>query len=345
MLDLNGMLELNLTGGTSRFPALRAAAEHAERTRYTQGHRAANQALLEAVGLRMLITRNDDYYRQALDYHLGLLYAYLGEPDRAAEYFEKSGTLAHGGGFLPFSDAVTQALALHEMQTQAALRGMPPIFIACMPRSASASLTQTISTTLDIPAVRVSTGDFPYYYIVPRWLRCLPGGAVTHDHFGASEFNLKILSASAVRDVFVLVRDPRAAAASRVNMKLRAGLVPHDKELLKAEFMETALHKFIRWLSDWTEAASAPNSHLRIHWILSPCSGADLRSSVRDILSILAAECPALRPYVDQEIKEITANFVAGDDDAWRTLADDADRKVLWNAIPERARNLLGLTP
>ena len=61
------------------------AGDYAQYVRNIKGNRVANEVLLDAIGLTLRPELDNDYYREALEYHLGLLYAHLGQPERAAE--------------------------------------------------------------------------------------------------------------------------------------------------------------------------------------------------------------------------------------------------------------------
>jgi len=197
------------------FAAVRNVIAEVSEAQQQLGYRAGNQLIIDKIGLDAQFAQDEGYWREALDYHLGLLYAHVGEPEKAAEHFERSHTHPGHGGNQVFDGHQHESLELRRRQELARQRGMPSPVIAAMPRSASASLTQTLATLFDAPLMRISCGRFPNFYLVPRWLNSFsPGGAVLHDHFGAVPFNLKTLREGGVRRVFVRVRDPRPAAAS-----------------------------------------------------------------------------------------------------------------------------------
>jgi hypothetical protein len=78
--------------------------------------------------------------------------------------------------------------------------------------------TYTLARALDVPVLHISAGSFPNHFLVPSWLDMfLEGGAITQDHFAANDFNLGVLQGRGSRDIFVLIRDPRAAARSQVH--------------------------------------------------------------------------------------------------------------------------------
>jgi hypothetical protein len=321
--------------------ALRKVIAEVLQTQHQHGNRAGNQAIIDKIGLDAHFVRDESYWGEALDYHLGLLYAHCGEPERAAYHFERSGTLPSSGGDQIFSEHQRDSIELRRRQDMAKARGIPSLLIAAMPRSASASLTQTLSTMLDAPLMRVSCGQLTSYYLVPRWLNCFsPGGAVLHDHFGATPFNLKTLQDCGCREVFVRARDPRSAAASMVNLLNRRFGAPEavDDESQIVAMCEQA---FIPWIANWMAAAADPTNGLTVHWLTQPPSA--VPQMVRDVLAALAPNYPALEPYLRSDIAEIRANFVTGDEQAWRNKISRAARGRLWHAIPRDAKELLAL--
>ena len=126
------------------------------------GYRAGNQVIIDKIGLDARFVQREGYWREALDYHLGLLYARIGEPEKAADHFERSDTHPFHGGDQVFDDHQRESLELRRRQERARQRGMPSLMIAAMPRSASASLTQTLATMFDAPLMRISCGRFHF---------------------------------------------------------------------------------------------------------------------------------------------------------------------------------------
>ena len=334
-------------------PPERVDDEHLERVRQVialardaqarRGNRAGNQAIIDEIGVDVRLERDEAYCGEALDYHLGLLYAHLGDPNMAAHHFERSGTHPGTGGNQLFSSHQTESLELLRRQELAKERGIPSVLIASMPRSASASLTQTIAALLDAPIMRASCGRFPDFLLVPRWFNsCSSGGAVLHDHFGAIPFNVKLLRDAHVGEVFVRVRDPRPAAASSVNLIDRKAVASG-----RAEFEDRVLAAyeiaFIPWLTGWLAAAADAETGLKIHWVTHGARAT--REAARHVLAILAAAHPALADYARAHITEITANLVTGEAEAWRASISERGQERLWEATPQAVRDLLGLQP
>lgn len=109
--------------------------------RQSRGNRAGNQMIIDQIGLETRLERDDGYWREALNYHLGILYAHVGEPERAAYHFDQSDTHPSDGGNRVFSDHQRSSLELRRRQELAKERGIPSLVVASLPRSASASLT------------------------------------------------------------------------------------------------------------------------------------------------------------------------------------------------------------
>jgi hypothetical protein len=198
----------------ARLRAALAAALTAERN---GGPRAGIATLLSMIGIRPGLM-HESYFAEALAFHSAQTHAHLRESREMAECILRSHTLPADGGDLLFANHVARSLRLFDHREAARARGMPTFLIASMARASSTSLTQSLAQSLDMPVIRVSMGRFPHYALAPSWLDSVsPGGAVLHDHFGATSENLSTLRNAGVREVFVLVRDPRAAAASYVN--------------------------------------------------------------------------------------------------------------------------------
>jgi hypothetical protein len=314
-------------------------------TQKRRGNRAGNQAIVDEVGVDVRLERDEGYCDEALDYHLGLLYAHLGEAEMAAHHFERSNTHPGAGGNPLFSDHQSESLELRRRQELAKQRAIPSVLIASMPRSGSASLTQTIAGLLDIPIMRASCGDFPNFLLIPRWFNSSSsGGAILHDHFGAIPFNLKVLRDGKVDEVFVTVRDPRAAAASAVHLSER-----EQGSLSEVAFEDRlqGLYEqgFIPWLQTWMAVASDPGGGLKVHWLRYSPNPEAVGDLAKRALGVLAASHPQLEPYAAADIPLVKANFVTGDDGAWRKQVSQRAMERLWDATPPQVRELLDLQP
>jgi hypothetical protein len=309
-----------------------------------EGNRKAANYLLDKLGVEITSDRDEDYCAEALNFHLGLLEAYAGHPEAMAEHIQLSHTMPCPEDEHLFSDHVTICMLTREHQLDAIARKMPAVLFACMPRSASATLTYSLAKLLDVPVLHISIGMFPAYFIAPSWFDLfLEGGAVTQDHFMPNDFNFGVLAARGRRDVFVTIRDPRAAARSEVHWRARAGGAgaPSVEERIERQ----CLDNFIPWLQGWIDRSRDPASPLRIHMIKFQDIVGDLPGTVRRIAQNLRDEFPAMAPYAERsEVEEVRIHFKQGDDDAWRSEVGDATRQKLWDACTPDIRELLDLS-
>ena len=330
-------LELALDASLERLPAI---AERVEAARAARGARAAVATFIADVGVRVPL-RDDSYYQAAADYYLALLYAKMEQPQRAIDLIDRSGVLPGSGGEILFGDHVRQSIEMHERRLAAAARGMPSFLIASLPRSASATLTQTIASMLDLPIFRISLSR----WLVPRWLDAIsPGGAMLHDHFRAYPHNVQVLRSGGVRDVFVLARDPRASGASAFFHRARRDLGTHDSSVVEAGIVEI-VERHARWLQSWLDLAENPETGIRVRWILST----DVRNNIgkvwRDLVEVLGPDYPEIRRYGAEALPSIKANFVRGSDESWREAVSLDGQTKLWSAMSPALRALLELKP
>jgi hypothetical protein len=338
------VLELDLLryeGDANRDAQLRSFVTTA-RTLAARSNKDATSFLMRTIGLRALPTRNEDYYELALNYSLALTYAFLDEPSAASEHLERSCILPYDGGDLIFSEAQHRGLELAAKQEASLEANAPCVFLASMPRSASAALSSTISDHFGCPIVRASLGRFPHYYLVPFWVRRLSrGGCVLHDHFSADAFNQKVLIDCGIRSVFLLIRDPRAAAASYAMLaQEHHGITVSEERILHAFEM-----MYLPWLMKWQEYSGGSND-VRVVWLRSQdvTAGNDsLRTVIEQIVASLRPAAPSWRPPDLSAISLADANFVSGDSDGWKKLVSQPGQERMWSRIPAQFREMLEL--
>ena len=308
-----------------------------------RGSRVANDFVLNQTGIRGSPDNDDSYFDEAMHYHLGLLHAHAGNPTEIAPHVSHSHTMPTGESDLLFSDHVNLSYVLRDRQLAAIKRGLPPILMACMPRSASATLAYTLARAVDIPVVHISAGNFPDRYLVPSWLNMfLEGGAITQDHFAANDFNLGVLQGRGPRDIFVLIRDPRAAARSQVH-HLARGRDDGGNQLAR-RIERQCTENFMPWLQAWIDCANDDTLPLRIHWLTYREVCRDPGAILRKISGILGADNKAIAAFAySHSLQEERMHFVDGNDQAWQRDVSSATRNALWDACTPQMRALLDL--
>ena len=308
-----------------------------------RGSRVANDFVLNQIGIRGSLDNGDSYFSEAMHYHLGLLHAHAGNPTEMAPHLTQSHTMPTGESDLLFSDHVNLSYVLRERQLAAVRRGMPPILIACMPRSASATLTYTLARAVDIPVMHISAGAFPDRYLVPSWLDMfLEGGAITQDHFAASDFNLGVLQGRGPRDIFVLIRDPRAAARSQAHHLARGR--DSGGEPLARRIERQCIENLIPWLQGWIDCANDEKLPFRIHWLTYREACRDPGAILRKIADVLGADNKTIAAFAyAHSLQEKRMHFVDGHDDAWRREVGSSSRDLLWQACTSEMKSMLDL--
>ena len=340
-----GMAYLSLERpGSPRTPEqARFIAADALAIQRMNGSRAANEFLLDQIGTHCSWDNDESYFMESLHYHLGLLHAYAAGPEKMARHLQLSRTMPTGEDDQLFSDHVNVSHVMRTHQLAGIDRGLPPILIACMPRSASATLTHTLGGVLDVPVMHLSAGGFPDRFLVPTWLDVfLAGGAITQDHFGACDFNVDVLRARGARDIFVLVRDPRAAARSQAHFLAQRGGDVGDPLGLRIE--RECIANFRPWLQGWIDCASNPDLPFRVHWVTYREVCQEPAAVLRKISTILGARSPAMAAYSQrQTIAEVRVHFVTGNDHAWQDEVDHETRERLWSVLTPDMKSLLDL--
>jgi len=308
-----------------------------------RGSRVANDFVLNQIGIHGSPDNGDGYFTEAIHYHLGVLHAHAGNPTEMAPHLTYSHTMPTGESDLLFSDHVNLSYVLRDRQLAAMKRGLPPILIACMPRSASATLTYTLARAVDIPVMHISAGSFPDRFLVPSWLDMfLEGGAITQDHFAASDFNLGVLQRRGPRDIFVLIRDPRAAARSQVH-HLARGRDGGGKPLAQ-RIERQCTENFIPWLQAWIDCANDEKLPFRIHWLTFGEVCRDPGAILRKIAGVLGADNKTIAAFAyAHSLQEERMHFVDGHDDAWRREVGASSRDLLWQACTAEMKAMLDL--
>lgn len=244
----------------------------------------AAKLIFELVAIDPRYARELGSLKQENAFHLAQLFS-TSDPVAAKEVL-KSYRFSLPG---PYDDQIAPnyllTSALVEIQRKKAKsRGVRGLLISSLPKSASEFLCYTIAEALDIPVVRVSLGNPFLGTIRSEWVKeVFEGGGITHDHFGATPENLAELRQANVRDIVILVRDPRAVAWSA--MKMQEIWSPYwGSGLVDAHFVENNLsevdldaqlfHPFLQttikangWIEGWLKAMADPYNNINVHFV------------------------------------------------------------------------------
>jgi hypothetical protein len=309
------------------------------------GSIAAVRFLFDQIDTELLLDRDESYYAEALEFHLGILEAYCCRPEAMAEHIRRSHSMPGPEDDRLYSDHAAISAITRKHQLHAIANGIPSILMACMPRSASATLTHSLANMLDAPVLHTSIGRFPDYFIAPSWLDMfLEGGAVTQDHFMPNDFNAGVLKGRGQRDIFVTIRDPRAAARSWVHWLARWGSTGSTS--VEEQIERECTENFIPWLQSWIDRSRDKSFAHRIHLIKFADITGNLEETVHRIARIAQSSVPASGSNLDRaQFEEVKIHFKEGDDNAWRSEVSEATAKRLWEACSPEVRELLRLNP
>jgi hypothetical protein len=190
---------------------------------------------------------------------------------------------------------------------------------------------------MNAPTMRISLGKFPHFIIAPSWARRFaPGGAILHDHFGATAFNLAALRECGIERVHIIVRDPRPAAASIVRW------LGHP--LTEGTLATIFTNSYIPWLEGWVQAEA--EKRLSIRWIRTmdfTKSAAALSGALRDIIDSSGGRSNLFPGARSAALSD--ANRLVGDDDTWRAIASPNLQQQMWSQIPRVVKDRLELKP
>lgn len=310
-----------------------------------QGSRAANDLFISRVPVHSLPIYNDAYYRDVFDYNIGMLLYSLGEVEVAAKMIDDINLLPSSGAAQMFSDQQFEALQLFDWQMRALKKNCPAFLITALPKSGSASLAHQISDMLDIPIMRVSLGQSPRMPLVRSWLRSfIRGGAVSHDHFEASNYNLAILKELGVDRVIVQTRDPRSAAWSLMKMKERYCTLEVSPAIYDQIIEICRVNAF--WLAGWIEAERAMRE-LKITWVHYEELSAGMLPLVERLFEphgYIPCVSDALIEMKRKGTEAASQNLGDKKEDAWREYLPEEMKNQMWEVISPEVRDFLKLS-
>ena len=293
---------------------------------------------------------------------LALIHQVTGNYEQACAYLTQSGFGPSPDVDLVHYEHFTQWQGEFERQQATAVKlRRPAMVIASLPRSASAYVSSFTSALLSMAACRTSIGAFPDFRVVPEWARRVAsGGAVTHEHIGATPENLGALLGAGVQRIAVQVRDPRQQTISWLHHRLKEIPEVRPREPSPAEFafvgmdfpdqvqwlIETHFEHVIQWVADWVEIADDPASGMDIHLCSFEAFAADKATFFRDLWGFFGvhAKAQSLANAVDSvaDNRDRWTNFRQGTADEWRRVTTADQGRQMWDRIPRAMAERFG---
>jgi SAM-dependent methyltransferase len=231
--------------------------------------------------------------------------------------------------FFFLTDACQRAFA-------ASRKGVPPIPIIAMPKTASGFMTTVLSRLLDVP---VGAASLRHLEVVPAWMAFAARHPVAlHDHMPPTPENMERLRASGCRKLILHVRDPRQFVLSLAHHIVRRDFqggtrgaeyrAVHGRSGL-AGVIDAVIHWELReisaWLDGWMEEAR--RSEIDVKVTTYEDMQRDMAghfAGILDYFSIPSLPASAIEAALTECNRERfgdrMTNFRAGSTDEWRSV-------------------------
>jgi hypothetical protein len=236
-----------------------------------------------------------------------------------------------------------ESVQLRYHQQRARERGVPPIAIVAMQKSASEFIMSNLVQALDAPMVPVSIGTIPVDRALPSALRQMAkGGALFRSHMSGD--NVQALAQAGLDRMLLHVRDPRQVTVSWTHMMKRISpqefvyashmynpSVPDDFRNWRAEqqldwAIENYLPGQLKWLQVWATALESPP--LSIYVTTFEEFRNDNNSFYERVLDFFCA--PVAKPEALMgRTPQAMRNFRKGSTSEWRELFSPAQKRSL----------------
>ena len=291
------------------------------------------QSILKS--LRVVIAQHKEagYYKSFAAYYLASVLAAHGDFEGAVPYVEMIDLDAppERADLLPY--ALRQGGRLARCRQNIAIeKGRPGALIVSLPRSASASLVNSIAATFAVPLLTVCIGEGLRSMVVSRWAaQVARGGAVTHEHFRAVPQNLAALRDAGVRILWVQVRDPRDAAFSLARMREDyARFFPPAPNHASDDSFVRDCQQLANWINEWIDARDRHDVNVQFVFF---------SEATNDLAGTMAKMFPESAP---SRLAPHKANFRLGTGGEWR-MHSTASQQRAWDVIPADVKTLLKL--
>lgn len=225
-------------------------------------------------------------------------------PDAYADYFIK-GT----------KQGMWPDLGTSQAQSACIEGGIPPIFIATLPKSGSIYIWSAIQATINAPTF---TTAMPHSLLDERLVDDLlgafaKGGMISQHHLPASTHNLEMFRKHGIGKVIVHLRDPRQAAVSWWHYGIKIGLTKGTltgadrDQLLWSSYVEPA----IAWINGWVDAKD-----IDVHFSTQEDMAGNERAHITKMMQFIGL--PAENLVLPSKSDKV--HFRTGRKDEWRTF-------------------------
>lgn len=239
---------------------------------------------------------------------------------------------------------------------QAIARGLPPVLINTVPKSASETIWNRLATGLDMGQSHISIGLFPQCTVLPYRLQTfMHGGVMAKEHLPATQHNLRQLREAGINRLVFHVRDPRQATLSWVHfvrddisMRLLAPIwrqvVPSAQVLregLPATLdwaIDTYLPQLVKFMVDWDALDRDPDQNFEVKFLSFEYFRQAGDAYFDDVLDFYGIPRAHFAPDAGHE----DVHYRKGELEEWRDVLTSAQARRAWAQIPPELAERFG---
>ena len=227
-------------------------------------------------------------------------------------------------------------------------RGLPPILINTLPKSASESIWNRLAEGLSMAQSHLSLGLYPDCCLVPARVKsAAEGGLIAKEHIPATDYNLQQLAEHGIEKVVFHVRDPRQATLSwahfvqsDVSMRLMAPIwrkVVPPAEVLKgdvAEVVDWSIEHYlplaIDFMRGWTDLRGRTDAPVEVLFLTFEQFRTEPDRYFAAILDFYDLAPERFAADAEAEVVHLRRGLI----DEWREAFTPAQQKQAWSKIP-----------
>jgi hypothetical protein len=237
-------------------------------------------------------------------------------------------------------------------------RGLPPMLINTVPKSASESIWNRLAEGLGLAQCHLSLGLYPDCCLVPARVRmAAAGGLIAKEHLPATPFNLAVLAEHGLSRIVFHLRDPRQATLSwahfvrdDVAMRLMAPLwrkIVPPLAVLRGDMpglidwcIETYLPLLMDFIRGWEAVSADPAQPIQVMFQSFELFRAEPRRYFDEVLAFCAVDPALFAIEAEAEIVHLRKGLV----DEWRTVFSKDQAARAWRLIPDDLADGFGWT-
>lgn len=227
-------------------------------------------------------------------------------------------------------------------------KGLPPILINALPKSASESIWNRLAEGLDLPQSHLTLGLFPECSLIPaRAASASDGGLVSKEHLPATPHNLDLLERHGLTRQVFHVRDPRQATLSwahfvhdDVSMRLMGPIwrktVP-PATILSADLatqidwcIENYLPIAVKFIGDWMEVAQSSSRDIAVRFLTFERFREDAEGYLTEVLAFYGIDPGHFEDPPAADAIHLRKGLV----DEWRDVLSAEQQAWAWRMIP-----------